>query len=672
MQKTKHGEQTPESLAIRRQNRRYASLAALLAWGIAMALSFLPPWQGVEEKVFDHLSVATSPGKPQLPITIVGIDEASFTQLGVRWPWPRDMHANLTRRLAEAGAAVIAFDVMFPEPSAADADQLFARTISDAGNVVLAADHAYQETAAVRQWMRMDPLQDFTLAGAATGLATLQLSGDAVARRFAQEDDAFWRVTIDTLLRVRPGIAPKPYVPPEAMIRFLGPARTFPYVSYYQVLNGDPSIPKDFFNDQIVLIGREVRASPESGSAQADTFATPFLAASRLLTPGVEIHATMIENAMMGQSIVPATRLQNVAALTCFLLLGWLALMFWQPLRSGALILGLAALAVGASLWAFKAHNLWFATAAPVAGLLAALVSMSAMSFFTERRRAQEIRGAFAMYVSGAVVDEMIAHPERLRLGGERRELTLLFSDLAGFTSMSERLTPDAVANVMNLYLNAMTRIVMAQGGTVDKFIGDAVMAFWGAPLEDPEHGVHAVRAALAMQAALASLQPRLDEMGAGKLAMRIGLHSGPAIVGNMGSDLRFDYTALGDTVNLAARLEGVNKAYGTTILLSAETAKRLAGSIGLRRVDRVRVKGKALPMDIFTPSSNADLSALTEEAWQAYEARDWNRAEEAWSKVRDIAPDDSLLRTFLERIAEYRTEPPPADWDGSIALEKL
>jgi adenylate cyclase len=655
------------------ENRRNAIVAALGAWVICAGLTFLPLWQVLEERSFDVLSLVTGPGKSQLPITIVGIDEASFTQLGLRWPWPRDVHAKVIERLAQSGAAVIALDLMFPEPSAkAEEDQAMAAAIARAGNVVLAADHDYHETSGTRQWLRMDPIIPFTQAGATTGLASMPLGGDGVARHFSSYPDAFWRESVRTLLRTRPGVAQEPYLAPGSLIRHLGPRHTFPYVSYYQVLNGDPNIPRDFFADQIVLIGRDVRASPEVGSAQGDNFATPYLLTSKLLTPGVELQATMIENALMGQAIQAAGPLANLAALSVLLALALPALIFWHPVRSTAIIVPLGLVAVGLSAWSFEALRLWFATLTPLLGLALATGSTSAASFLGERRRAQAIRSAFALYVSGDVVDQMIAHPERLRLGGERREMTLLFSDLAGFTSFSERLPPDGVANVINAYLNGMTHVIMDRGGTVDKFIGDAVMAFWGAPLADPEHAKHALDAAVAMQEELERLQPEFARLGAGRLGLRIGLHSGMVVVGNMGSSRRFDYTALGDTVNFASRLEGVNKAYGTGILLSAETAKRLDPGAGLRRVDRVRVKGKQVPMDIYTPCADAALAAASEEAWQAYAAMDWSRAAGLWSKIRATAPEDPVAAVFIERIEEYRAEPPPEGWDGSIALEKL
>jgi len=224
----------------------------------------------------------------------------------------------------------------------------------------------------------------------------------------------------------------------------------------------------------------------------------------------------------------------------------------------------------------------------------------------------------------------------------------------------------------INLYLNAMTRIIMAHEGTVDKFIGDAVMAFWGAPLDDAEHALHAVQSAIAMQQAMHDLQPQFRELGVDVLKLRIGVNSGPAIIGNMGSDLRFDYTAIGDTVNLASRLEGANKAYGTNIMLASSTAEIVKGRIPLRQIDRVRVKGKNVPVDVYTPCDDAALVSATERAWAAYLARDWNGARACWQEVRENAPGDSLAEAFDKKIAAHESSPPPPDWDGSVALDKL
>jgi adenylate cyclase len=580
------------------------------------------------------------------------------------------MHARVVDRLKQSGAAVIAFDVIFSEPGTQAEDSDFARAISASGNVVLAADVSYHETESTRQWVKLEPLDLFKKSGAVSGLATMSIDGDSVARRIAEPDNSLWRMAVKTLIKTRPTVVEFPYVPDGAMIRHLGPAHTFPYVPFYKVLNGDAELPPDLFADHIVLIGRDVRSSPDI--EQIDTFATSFLDSSNLLTPGVEIHATQIENALSGQYIIPANRIINIFIVTVVLLLAYPVLLFWHPLRSSLLTFSIGLGVLGFSFFAFASFNFWIVTATPLVALAVAFLTTSTGSYLTERQRAGDIRNAFSKYVSDDVVQEMINHPDRLKLGGRRREITLLFCDLAGFTSLSEKLTPDQVAHVINIYLNAMTRIIMSHGGTVDKFIGDAIMAFWGAPLDDDEHGLHGVRAAIKMQEVIRHMQPEFHALGIDEIALRIGINSGPAIVGNMGSDLRFDYTAMGDSVNLAARLEGVNKAYGSDILLSQSTALLVNGRIPLRPVDRVRVKGKDVPVDIFTPCPDKALIEITNQAWQAYLASDWQLARKCWLEIRKISPNDHLAEQFEERIAAYESSPPPSPWDGSIALEKL
>ena len=643
-----------------------ASFAVLIGLGT----SFLPPWQAVEYWLFDRLTVETTTGKSVLPITIVGVDEVSFSQIGQQWPWPRDLHARLVERLAADGAAVIAFDMIFAEETTPAMDGRFAQAIRKAHNVVLSADHSYRETAMLRQWIRVDPLPAVLAAGAVSGLTSGVIDGDAVVRRFPDAEDIFWRRVIQVLQRERPELGLTGEIPHGAMIRHMGPIHTFPYVPYYQVLAGGDAIPPGFFKDQIVLIGRDVRASPEVGSAQSDLFATPFLGRSQLLTPGVEIQATLIENALTGRALQPAGQSWATGVLLAFAIVTLPALRRWHPVWSGAWIAALAVAALALSYWLFVARSQWLAVMATLLTLSLMYVGMGMLSYFVERRRAWQIKTTFSKYVAKDVVEQMIANPDLVRLGGERRELTLLFSDLAGFTSMSEKLPPEAVARVINLYLTEVTRLIIASGGTVDKFIGDAVMAFWGAPLDDPHHASHGVETAIAMQRAMDRLQPQFAALGAGVVALRIGVHSGPAIVGNMGSEERFDYTALGDTVNLAARLEGVNKTYGTRILLSAASAAAFTNPCSLRPVDRVRVKGKELPVDIFTPCDDANLIALTERAMAAYRAGDWSGARSAWQRLCADYPDDTLAPVFLGRIDAFARDVPPA-WDGSVALEK-
>lgn len=654
--------------------RKQLSTAALIvfAWVLFFGLGFTKSWGELENKEFDFLTVFTSSGKSSLPITIVGIDEASFSTMGIQWPWPRGLHARLIERLSKGGAAVIAFDLVFSERSNPVEDQKFAKAIKKAGTVILAADQAYEETLFTKQWTRVEPLQLFRDNGGVAGLTTVALDSDLVIRQVPDSQDAFWRKVINAFQQARPGLIPELQFKPNSLIRYLGPTHTYPYVSYSQVVNGDKSIPADFFQDQIVLVGRDVRASPEAGAAQADTFSTPFLNYTKWLTPGVEIHATIIENIINQQTISKAGHETVILLLTAIALLSVAGVIRWHPLYSGLYFLLLLAGMAGLAWRLFEHYNYWLPVASAMSAVITIYIGMAMLSYFLERQRGREIKSAFSRYVSADVVNEMIAHPERLKLGGERRELTLLFSDMAGFTSISEKLQPDVVAKLINAYLTEMTKVVMAYEGTVDKFIGDAVMAFWGAPLEDELQALHACEAARDMQAAMAGLVPLYEEHGVHAVAIRIGVHSGVATVGNMGSEARFDYTALGDTVNLAARLEGVNKLYGTGILISADTVKRIGGKLPLRPVDKVRVKGKQQPVEIFTISENVELNLLTRRAIDEYRSRNWDASVALWAEITRQNPGDTIAGVYLERIQEFREQEFSADWDGSVALDKM
>lgn len=645
---------------------------AVLWWAIAALVSLSPAWKQVELRLLDSMTVASAPNKSVFPITVVGIDEASFSALGLQWPWPRRLHAELVDRLAAAGAAVIVFDIIFAEPSNQEDDQRFADSIRRAGNVVLAADRVYRESSSIRQWLRIDPHRTFTDAGAQVGLATVALDRDLVVRQIPESADALWRTVIVRLIRAHPEITPNLGISPGSLIRYAGGDHTFPYVSYHEIVKPTGSIPVDFFKDQVVLIGRDVKASPDVESAQADLFATPFLASTGWLTPGAEVHANIIET-VLGRNAI--TRLPDgaVAALLALVAAASAAAMRrWRPLWSalfGAAIAGV----IGAAVWgAFLQWNLWVPAGSALALIPLMYVSLGGWSYLGEQMRRREITRVFSLYVTPQVVNYLIAHPERINLGGERRELTLMFTDLKEFTTISERLSPERVTNLLNRYFTDMTDIVLEYQGTVCAFIGDAIMAFWGAPVDDDDKAYRAVAAAIAMQKAMHALRADFAREDLPPIHMRIGIHSGSAVVGNLGSAKRFDYTAIGDDVNLAARLEGANKLYATGILVSSDTARQIEGRIALRPVDRVIVKGKSQAIEVFTPCDDAKVVELTQQAISLFRSREWDAAESRFRELLALAPEDGVAKLYLERIAAFRIAPPAAQWDGSVELDKL
>ena len=628
------------------------------------------PWQALELKGFDLLTVLTAAGRSSLPITIIGIDEASFAEIAQQWPWPRTLHARLVDRLREEGAAVIAFDVLFSESAPAGEDRQLADAIQRAGNVVLASDLVYRENHLVRQWVRVDPVLQLRQAGARPGMAGLALDPDGTVRRIPEYRDAFWRQIVSVFNEVRPGLLGEVDVEAGTLLRYVGPDHTFPYVPYYQALGPRAFLPEGVFKDHIVLVGRDIGATPEAGAAQADMLFTPFTMQTRALTPGVEIHASILESALTRRAIRPLT---GAGMLLLVLSVAAAAVLMrnWRPLPSAGVMLGLLAVLAALDAYLFE-HSRWVPVGAAATGVVLMYLGLGAIGFLAERKQRQELKLAFSRYVAPQVMDVIIDHPERLVLGGERREITIMFTDLAGFTALSEQLSPEQVAQLLIRHLTAMTEIILRYGGTVDKFIGDAIMAFWGAPIADPQQGEHACRAAQEMLEAMRAIREELSARGLPALVMRVGMHSGEAVVGNMGSESRFDYTAVGDNVNLASRLEGVNKLYGTELLLSGATARRAGEAVHLRRVDKVRVQGKLQAVEIFTLAPAGARLELNEAAIEAYRNRDWDASERRWREWLDCVPGDGIARVYLERIERFRHEPPGRDWDGSITLDKM
>ncbi|MBZ0250713.1 MAG: CHASE2 domain-containing protein, partial [Burkholderiales bacterium] len=296
--------------------RQHVETALALGLGLLATLAslFLPPWQALERRGLDALTVLAAPGESSQPIVLVAINEESFEALKLRWPWPRGTHAELLDRLALGGAAVVAFDVLLADASDPQEDEAFAASIRRAGNVVLAADFTYAETQSARLWKRTEPLALFTDAGAVSGLATVPLDPDQFVRAIPGEPDAFWRQVVK-ILQVRvPSLAVPPLPEAGAMIRYLGATGVHPVVPYHLVLAASPEELKGAFEGRIVIVGRDLRAAPELGMAQADLFATPFIAEAGGLQSGIRIHATIVENALTGAAIRPARPLAMLLA----------------------------------------------------------------------------------------------------------------------------------------------------------------------------------------------------------------------------------------------------------------------------------------------------------------------------------------------------------------------
>ena len=657
------------SPAVRRQQQVYALAACALALLLVGAATFSRTWHALEFKTFDVLTAWTAPQRTALPVVILAIDEPTFQELQHTWPFPRSVHAALLKRLHDEGAAAVGLDIVFADPSTEAEDAALAQAIAETGPVVLAATREKIDSSNAALWLDVMPLQRFLDAGADAGDAGVEPDDDFVVRRVPVAREGF---ALRLAQRAAEARGKLPVLRHFDWIGYRGPRGTFDTRSYYQAL--EPGLlPAGFFKNKIVLVGRSARTATELSRSQADLFNSPFgTAGGERLFPGVELQATLVDNYLMGaglRSVSDGWTLALVLLLVPLLLWGNRRL---HPAGAAALAAALVAAIAGASWWLFGRFQLWWPPLLPAAAALAVYGAAALAGYAFVRRRARQTRAMFAQYVPPAVVSRLIAQPELMRLGGEAREVTLMFTDLANFTTLSEQLSAEQTVEVLTAYFNAMTPIVHATGGTVDKFIGDAVMAFWGAPLDDPQHAEHAVTAAISMQQAMQVLVADLRARGLPPIHMRIGLHTGRVVVGNVGSEQRFSYTAIGDAVNLAARLEGANKAFGTGILLSAATAAQLPSSVALRALDDVVVKGKTEPVRVFTPCGDAAVRDASLAALNAFHARDWDGASGYLAQVLARVPGDAAALRLQQRVAEARALPVGSDWSPAVALDKL
>ena len=604
------------------------------------------------------------------PVVIVAADDKSLADLkkgigktSYGWPWPRQFWGLVPGYARKCGAKAVAFDIVFSEPSVFNSwsgdDGAFATMIDAAKLPVIFGT----EVSSTGEPGPFAPPVKKPILGA------VNVSDSVVYRRYRPMVNGFPSLAARAVTTVGT-------TPPAAEFRlhYFGPhqdrkgRRTFRYVSASNVFAAamgqkNTGVDPAWFRGKIVLIGAitvgtfDVKASPLS-----DEY------------PGVEVQATAITGMLSGREVRTVGTASAAAAAFVAALIAAIGVVF--PRRVSLKLLAAAvtaAIVIGVAIVMFHGRQIvWLPLASPLVALLLATVGAFSWSYLVEGRQRRFVVKALGQYLSPHVAASIDRDPDALKLGGTRREMTVMFTDIQGFTDLSEKLDEHKLTELLNYYLDEMSSLVLANDGTLDKYIGDAIMSFWNAPLQQSDHAILACRAALAMERREKEIQTRLAELGGAGMLTRIGINTGPMIFGNMGSSQKFNYSVLGDAVNLASRLEGANKFYGSRIIIAQPTAAQLSGQFLTRRLDVLRVKGKSVPMAVYElmceGPGGAQLQARAveyEAAFCDYQQQKWDSARQRLEALALRFSDDRPVAALLRRVESLRADPPGADWDG-------
>jgi adenylate cyclase len=667
-----------------------SSCSALCAAG----LLYTGILQRQENATWDlRMRAMADPAQADSRIKIITVDQPSldyFADDGLFWPLPRPLYGRVVDFLRKAGARATAFDVLFSEESCVrvSEDEELARSFDGPMPVVVPVvlsnskhaqslerydalrkrqaaalehdpfDHDYLRFSHIPQFISVTPPVPQLLDHASGfGNVFAPPDSDGIFRHYFPggyvRETPVLSLPFALYETARSPGAPRldlgPYMDRDGRltVRFYGPERTYPTYSMASVVQSmqsiedrkAPAVDPAAFKDAWVFIGftapglRDLRPTPLSE-----------------LYAGVEYNATVLDNLLHG-AFVRNTPLVTVTVLAVTLAALVSAMVILLPSR-GMLLVAFVFLGYGYGAFYLAARGWWLPMVAPLSGMLLSAVLSLAFQYWLEGRQHRFIRHAFRHYVSEGVVDKIIADPTSLSLGGERRELTIFFSDIAGFTSISERIEASRLATLLNRFLTAMTDIILETGGTVDKYVGDAIVAFWNAPLAVPDHAERAVRAALICQERIIELRDSFEREFGASIAMRIGINTGLVSVGNFGSRERFNYTVIGDAANLASRLEGANKQFGTLVLASASTLESAQKTIAARKVADILVVGRTQAVTIYEPlaaeeSRDHGRLARFDAARILFEERKLEEALRAFRELRD----DPVARAYAARI---------------------
>jgi adenylate cyclase len=674
------------------------------------------------------------PVRDSLHVVIVEISEDSFRSLPDRFPWPRTYYAHLLRNLKAAGAVAVGIDLIFnsADDRSPQNDDSLRAAIRETGIAVLTGKREADSDSYVTISAQENYGNIFFPDDRFMGLVNIRNDADGVYRSyntmFVVDSAGGGEFGIPTLafavlnkyFALAPLTVPSTsgeefdyagrriprYDAGSMLINFYGPNGTFPHIRFNDVIDdetlvtleernsgqeintfSDPAYGYRFdstFAGKIVLVGVTV---PE----YKDLFPVSIARGQRKrdnLMYGVELHANVIENVLRHDFLRMAPRTAEIAVTSFLVLLTFFVTSLLREVKTRhhllvglfSLVFAIAEIAlIGlAALFLFTALNIVLPVVSATMAVAGGYVMSTTYHFVAERKERLLIKSMFSTYVNPSLVDELVAHPEKLVLGGQREELTVLFSDIEGFTAFAEHLPPEELVRILNEYLSVMSEIIFKNDGTLDKYEGDAVMAFWGAPIPLHDHALRACLSALQMQESLVDLNKTWSEAGRPDIRIRIGLNTGEMVVGNMGAAGKFAYTVIGDSVNLASRLEGANREYRTGIMVSRRTYELVKGKIIGRELDRITVKGRNEPVTVFEllcarDHPQADETERFLEKYSAglaaYHTCRWTDGLSAFAEALQVRPDDYTTQLHIKRIHAYQATPPPDDWNGVFIL---
>jgi len=654
-------------------------------------------------------------------IVIIDIDGRAVSELGKYSQWSRSYFPKVIEYVNNDGASVIGLDIIFDKDIREPHEDIkFINSVKTAGNVSNSLHFAESDSMFWRYVMKEEPenfnWQKFVYslpnhqskylknqermdneffellnAGKSIGHVNILPDIDGIIRKinlFSKFNNHLYSslafqmymdiYDIDSL-HVETGKEMQLYsegnlnsiIPTDKdlnmFINYFGDYKTFRYISFYDVLKGEERLPKGIFKDKIVLVGTSL---PGLFDLRSIPIQPKF--------PGVEIHASILYTMLTQNYITKFSDLNSLLLLAGIgILIGIIAVLL-TPMWSFIIILILALIHVFTSAMVFFETNLWIEILTPLLTMLVTFSGVYAYRYVTEEKGKKFIKQTFSHFVTKSVVEELLENPDKIKLGGERKECTVFFSDVADFTTISEKMSPEALVKLLNQYLTEMTNIIFKYDGMLDKYEGDAIMAVFGAPIAHGNHAYKCCAAALEMQEKLVQLRELWGKQGRPKLYARCGMNTGQMVVGNMGSETRFDYTVMGDSVNLGARLESANKEYGTMIMIGENTYEKAKDKIITRQLDLLRVKGKTEPAKVY------ELIGLTEngisdrknqaiqffsQGIEHYLSQNWEMAIKYFRQALESDHMDNPSKRYLRRCEQFLNNPPGDNWDGVYTM---